>query len=328
MGETKDAKGRWLATGAVGTVVVGFVAMLYASFADGMRAARARLERLGSRVVETECGPIEYATYGEGPPVLMVHGIFGGFDQGLVLARGILGEGLHSIVPTRFGYLRTPMPHGASPASQADAHACLLDALGVERGAVVGTSSGAASAIQFALRHRERCSALVLVSSNAPGEISLTTVPERLIRVVFGAGFVMDFVFWLLSSRFRSSLGALMGVPKEFELSPEEEAQVAEAMETLLPVSERSAGVLLDQYVTNPDMNSGYPLQEIAVPALVIHAVDDSLASYEYVRQLAQEIPNARFVTLEKGGHLLLGQRARVQSEIAQFLGQHSLVRP
>jgi len=75
-------------------------------------------------------------------------------------------------------------------------------------------------------------------------------------------------------------------------------------------------------------MNSGYPLQEIAVPALVIHAVDDSLASYEYVRQLAQEIPNAKFVTLEKGGHLLLGQRARVQSEIAQFLGQHSLVRP
>src|SRR5215218_9593374 len=157
MGETKDAKGRWLATGAVGTVVVGFVAMLYASFADGMRAARARLERLGSRVVETECGPIEYATYGEGPPVLMVHGIFGGFDQGLVFARGILGERLHSIVPTRFGYLRTPMPHGASPASQADAHACLLDALGVERVAVVGTSSGAASAIQFALRHRERC---------------------------------------------------------------------------------------------------------------------------------------------------------------------------
>ncbi len=37
MGETKDAKGRWLATGTVGTVVVGFVAMLFASFAEGMR---------------------------------------------------------------------------------------------------------------------------------------------------------------------------------------------------------------------------------------------------------------------------------------------------
>ena len=33
--------------------------------------------------------------------------------------------------PSRFGYLRTPLPSDASPAAQADAHSCLLDALGL-----------------------------------------------------------------------------------------------------------------------------------------------------------------------------------------------------
>jgi hypothetical protein len=32
------------------------------------------------------CGPIEYATAGEGIPVLEVHGSFGLFDQGLLVA--------------------------------------------------------------------------------------------------------------------------------------------------------------------------------------------------------------------------------------------------
>jgi pimeloyl-ACP methyl ester carboxylesterase len=99
-----------------------------------------------------------------------VHGIFGGFDQGLVTARGNVGEEFHSIVPSRFGYLRTPLIDDASPSGQADAFACLLDALGIQQAAIAGTSAGGTSAIQYALRHPDRCAALVLISSNAPGE--------------------------------------------------------------------------------------------------------------------------------------------------------------
>jgi pimeloyl-ACP methyl ester carboxylesterase len=51
---------------------------------------------------------------------------------------------------SRFGYLRTPLPADASAAAQADAHACLLDALGIRRAAIVGASAGAPSAMQFA----------------------------------------------------------------------------------------------------------------------------------------------------------------------------------
>jgi len=87
----------------------------------------------------------------------------GGYDQGLWIARDSLGEGFRIIAPSRFGYLRTPLPQDASPAAQADAYACLLDALNISKVAVMGISAGASSSMQFALRYPERTSSLVLI---------------------------------------------------------------------------------------------------------------------------------------------------------------------
>jgi len=311
----------WWTAGVLGVAVVVLLVLVYARFRRDIGAARERVQNLGSHVVETDCGPIEYATLGEGYPVLVVHGIFGGFDQGLVTARGQLGEGFQAIVPSRFGYLRTPLPDGASPAAQADAYVCLLDAIGIERAAILATSAGGTSAIQFALRHPDRCSALVLVSSNAPGETEAGLPPEPVARAMFRS----DFAFWLLTTYFRPSMGAIMGVPKGFDLAPEHEADIAEVMETILPVSPRTDGALFDMYISNPDINSGYPLEEIAVPVLIIHAVDDPLASFDNARRMAERIPGARLVTIESGGHMLLGQEERIETEIGAFLERHAV---
>lgn len=63
-------------------------------------------------MVLTACEPIKVAGVGEEPPVLVVHGTAGGFDQGMTLARHLLSEGFHRISIFRFGYLRTPLPVG------------------------------------------------------------------------------------------------------------------------------------------------------------------------------------------------------------------------
>src|SRR5262249_61340482 len=76
--------------------------------------------------------------------------------------RPLIARVFRIIAPPRFGYLRTPVPADASNMAQVDAHACLLDALKLDRVAVLGASAGAPSAMQFCLRHVERCSALVL----------------------------------------------------------------------------------------------------------------------------------------------------------------------
>jgi len=314
----------WLATGVLAVAVVIVAALLYARFRRDIHVAQKRLQSGGSQVIGTNCGPIEYATFGEGYPVLAVHGIFGGFDQGLVIARGNVGERFRSIVPSRFGYLRTPLPDDASPAGQADAYACLLDALGIEQAAVIGTSAGGTSAIQFALRHPDRCSALVLFSSNTPGETEVALPPESVAKALFKS----DFIFWLVTTYFSSGMRSTMGVPEGFELTPEYEADVAEVMKTILPVNPRSDGALFDMFVSNSDINTGYPLEEISVPVLIVNAVDDPLTLYKNAQSAAERIPGSKLVTIESGGHMLLGQEERVRTGIRAFLEEYSSSRP
>lgn len=46
------------------------------------------------------------------------------------------------IAPSRFGYLGSTMPAGATVAAQADVYAALLDELGIDRLDVLAISSG------------------------------------------------------------------------------------------------------------------------------------------------------------------------------------------
>ena len=141
----------------------------YVAFQREMRTQRARLGR-GSEVIETPAGVVEYARAGEGLPVLISHGGAGGYDQGLLTARMFLDDGFQAIAPSRFGHLRTPLARGSCAAAQADAYARLLDALHLERAAILGVSGGGPSSLQFALRHPRRSVALVMsAATSRPG---------------------------------------------------------------------------------------------------------------------------------------------------------------
>jgi pimeloyl-ACP methyl ester carboxylesterase len=159
---------------------------------------------------------------------------------------------------------------------------------------------------------------LVLFSSAAPGETEAGLPPEPLAKMMFKS----DLLFWLMTTYFRSSLTSMMGVPDGFELTPEYEAKVAEVMRTLLPVNPRADGTVFDMFVSNPDVNTGYPLEEIRVPVLIVNAIDDPLTLYVNAQSAAERIPDARLVTIEDGGHMLLGHQEKVRSEIVTFLLQ------
>ena len=68
------------------------------------------------------------------------------------------------IAPSRYGYLRSTLPSGATFETQADAYARLLDHLGIRQTAVVALSQGGPSALFFALKYPERVQSLVLLS--------------------------------------------------------------------------------------------------------------------------------------------------------------------
>jgi len=237
---------------------------VFSRYRRDMELSRTRLENIESKVLNTNSGNIEYATHGSGYPVLVVHGIFGGHDQGLILAKGQIGEQYLSIVPSRFGYLRSPLPQQATPGLQTDAFADLLDEMGFEQAAVMATSAGGTAAIQFALRYPDRCSALVLVSSNAPGEVEVGLPPKPRAKVMFQS----DFIFWMLTSYFPSTMYSIMGVPGDFPMEAVFEREMDDVMATLMPVKERAEGAFFDMYTSNPAINS-YPVNKISAPNLI-----------------------------------------------------------
>ena len=278
----------------------------------------------GSRIAQTPCGPIEYAIAGDGPPVLVVHGAGGGFDQGVYFGQGLVDRGFLVIAMSRYGYLRTPLPQDASAAAQADAHACLLDALNVQRAAIVGASAGAPSAIQFALRHAQRCTALVLlvpaVFVPRAGAAPPMKTPEGT-KLLFDTALKWDFLFWAATKIARASvIRSLLATPPDLvdSANADEQTRVSQMLDRILPVSARRTGLLNDAAVVASLLR--YPLERIRTPTLAISTVDDLFGTYDSARYTAQNIPGARFVGYPTGGHIWVGRQKDVMSEIATFL--------
>ncbi len=310
--------------GIAGLAVAATIAAIsYGFHRRDLAAAHARLAG-ASDVVTTPCGPIEYATVGAGPPVLFVHGAGGGFDQGLAIGAPVAARGYRVIAMSRFGYLRTPLPADGSAKAQAAAHVCLLDALGLERAAVVGVSAGAPSALQLAADHPTRVAALVLLVPAAfvprpDGAAPVRTPPGT--RWLFDTALRSDFLFWAMR---RAAPGlmtrALLGTPPELVARADaaERARVAAILDDILPVTTRRLGLLNDADVTTHLTRPAFEL--VTAPTLTISAADDLYGTYDAARYTAEQIPGARFVGLAEGGHVFVGHDAEVTDTIADFL--------
>jgi 2-hydroxy-6-oxonona-2,4-dienedioate hydrolase len=307
--------------------LVAFSAAAWVSVLYRRDLARAH-ERIstGSHLAATSSGPIEYATVGTGPAVLFVHGAGGGFDQGLEFGRALAGEGFQVIAMSRFGYLRTPLATDAGAAAQADAHAGLLDALGIERAAIVGGSAGAPSALQFALRYPERTSALVLVVPAAyvprPSGASSLRAPTG-VQFLFETALRSDFLFWAATHVARSTLTrTILATPPSVvtESSEEEQTRVASMLDHILPVSPRRLGLLNDAAIT---LNiERYDLEGISSRTLILSVADDLFGTFDVARYTAEHISGARFVGYPTGGHVWAGHHRELTAEIAAFLGE------
>ncbi len=306
-------------------VAVVFVAALVVrSRFERELALAAERAAQGSVVMATRCGPIEVQQAGAGMPLLMIHGSGGGHDQGMVWARPLLRQGVRVIAMSRFGYLRTPRPADVSPQAQADAHICLLDALGINKAAVLGVSAGAASALQTAIRHPHRVSAMVLIAPIAykPGTVADSAAPissnkDALLLRLLGS----DFLFWAALHVARDPLMryVLATPPEQVAAANEQErARVNDLVRRILPVSSRAAGLRDD---TRLGKRLGpAELQAIRVPTLVVSASNDGFGTYAAAEFTASKIAGAKFIGFDDGGHLLVGHDAQVQAEVLKLL--------
>lgn len=314
---------RRLLQAALGVVAIIAGAQIAGRYQRDLRHARERYAVLRQRAA-TRSGPVEYATVGSGPALLLVHGAGGGYDQGLDFGLPFAASGFRLIAMSRFGYLGTPLPDDASAEAQADAHAHLLDTLGVREAAIIGASAGAPSAMQFALRHPDRCTALVLVVPAAyvprpRGGPSMLAPAST--GVIFDTALHSDLLYWAATRLARRAMvrGLLATPPELLDIvDADERARAAEMLQHVLPVSARRRGLINDARVTSS--LTRYDLESITSPTLVISVADDLFGTYDAARYTAQHIRGARFVGLRSGGHVWLGHHRQQIAEIIAFL--------
>jgi pimeloyl-ACP methyl ester carboxylesterase len=271
------------------------------AYRDDLNRARQRIAAVASATIETRWGAVEYVDQGDGVPIFLSHGVLGGHDNVRDLVDLWFSPAYRAIGPSRFGYLGSAIPKDATVADQADAYAALLDHLALEHVVMVGFSAGGPAAIQFALRHPRRLDALVLGSSYLPGmgAKSIQRPLHPLARAIAG----WERGWWLLKRYRPNRLARIMGCPKGWDTSGD--ADFLAIRETLFPVGPKRFGITFDALVSEPASNT-FPLEDIPVPTLLVHAADDHLAPYEHVPPAADRIPGAHLNTVESGGHLFL----------------------
>jgi len=290
--------------------------IIYLSFRNDLAAAKARLASIPANIYHLPYGDVEYLLVGDGPTVLISHGITGGLDQGesLVTRLHNFGDGYRFLYVSRFGYLKSSLPEGATARLQATAYRDLLDHLGIDRVFVAGNSAGGASAMWFAIDYPERTNGLILLSSAVPSP-AVEPIP-KLVRE-------HDFVYWAAVKLAPDMLMSLF-LPDAVRATltkQDRDFVVENAFMLSLPISERTEGIFFDNAESVPGVNH-VPLERIQTPTLIFQAVDDP-RELRGGREMARRIPDSEFVGLT-GGHLLFHHEQEIQAANAAFIAKHS----
>ena len=279
------------------------------------KLARIQLLEQRSGIIETALGAIETEIVGDGPTVIIAHGALGGHDRARLYS--FPEAGFRFICPSRPGYLRTPLSVGQSFEQQADAMAALLDALQIEKSAILGCSAGGPVAIHFALRHPDRCWGLVLGNA-ITGPLSST---HGLMGPIARALFDWDWLTWFGVNRL--VLYSLR--PKLYQHVrgvPGKQDKVVAMLKTMYPTSLRRPGFVndMEQIYQYPS----YPLGQITTPTMVIHGTSDMVVPFSHGLRSADTIPGAQFFSIEAGTHLdFISHAEIIRLKIAAFLSEH-----
>jgi len=270
--------------------------------------------RSNSAVVRTASGPIEYAEIGKGPIVVVSHGTPGGYDGPLAVLKLTHAEnsGFRYILPSRPGYLRTPIDVGRTPEEQADAFAALLDALNIQKAAIIAQSGGGPTALQFALRHPARCSALVLESALVRNYRGPT---PRLPSTAFAA-YLRDLLFYLVQDA---------GIAPYQANNPNDHLITLLARAELygvIPYWHRRVGTEND-LVQEQRLND-WPLDKITCPTLILQGTADQSAPRADAEYAHAQIAGSLLVELPGADHMMsITRHEKVDDLITAFLREH-----
>lgn len=257
---------------------------------------------------------IAYEVQGEGPPLLLIAGFTAsrhhwlGFDQRLAATRRVVSFDNRGV-----GESSSPQPPYEMSALALDALG-LLDALGIDRVDIVGTSMGGMIALEIALLAPSRVRGLVLACTSGGG--ALHHLPP----------FDLPQLFTPAKSRDpRETLARIFAANLSARFIEHNPALIESLIDHSLANRMARSGFLgqlsaLASFAVEPR------LPQLAAPTLLVTGTDDALMPPENTDALAARIAGAQVVRIEGAGHMFwIEQQELAASHIDAFLRSVSL---
>lgn len=292
----------------------------------GLLAATGRREpgSLSFRTHSTRLGRVSTLEAGDGPPVLLLHGL-GGTKASFLPTVAALAEGHRVIAMDHpgFGDSDKPFPAPYDAPFFAEWAESLLDEMGIEQAHVVGHSMGGRVAIEFGLRNPDRTHGLVLMTPS---------------------------MAWLGNRRWaaylklvRPELGLLQPAPRPIveevvrrvvpgAADEWTRAGIDEFLRAYLTPRGRVAfyAAARQIYLEEPDGPAGFwtRLEELQCDSMFLWGRRDTLVPIGFRRHVERRLPDARHEVVDCGHVPQLEAPTRTHTALARFLRRRGATRP
>jgi pimeloyl-ACP methyl ester carboxylesterase len=274
------------------------------------------------REVELHGHAVGYRMMGEGPLLVLLHGITSASDAWrLVMPR--LAENYTVIAPDLVGHGRSAKPRGDySLGAYAAGVRDLLAVLGFERGTVVGHSFGGGIALQFAYLFPEYVERVALVSSGGLGK---EVHPLLRASVLPGSEWVLPLLAreWTVKAGDAvRSVAARVGI----EAGPDI-AEFARGYASLLEPGAQQAFIDTMRGVIGPDGQKVSAMDRLylaeQMPFLIVWGDSDPIIPVAHGRAAHEAVKGSRYVEFEGSGHWpMLDAPDRLTDEITAFIAE------
>jgi pimeloyl-ACP methyl ester carboxylesterase len=247
---------------------------------------------------------------GQGPPVVLLHGLSATRRNVVQGSRALLRRGYRLIAYDARGHgASSPGTRYGYPDLIEDLEA-VLDDLGLDRVALVGSSMGAATGMAFAMRHPERVAAVVQITPAYNGAARTGNVDDGAwdaMATGLEQGGVDAFV------DVAQPAGAGQGWK---EIAREAVRQRMERHEHPLEVAQA-----LREMPRSAAWDGLEALKGVQTPVLIVASRDemDHLHPLAVAQEYARLLPNAELVVEDEGKSPLAWQGARLSGVIADF---------
>lgn len=266
---------------------------------------------------------IAYATVGSGPPIVKAANWLNHLE--LDWDSPIWGDLFHALAKDRTFIRYDERGNGLSDWDVKEINQevfvkdleTVVDELKLEKFPLLGISQGCAVSIEYAVRHPERVSALILISGYASGWRIGASAEEQAKR---------EAVMTLTKHGWGGKNPAYRRIFTQTFMPDAKPDELDWFDEFQRQTTSPENAVRFQQAFADIDVRD--ILTKVDVPTIVFHSRHDQRISLEQGREVASGIPNARFVPLESKNHILLGHEPAwqvVMDETERFLAEHKL---